>query len=190
MQAKLIIALIIFALGSGLWWSIDAVATTRTELKQAKALSVGLVKQIGGMAEEHKKQLDSTEEAYRVRDSRKKQADDRSKAAEEKFKQGGSDAAAWAVTPVLPAVTDSLCLKPGSCTGEMPGATEATSRTDEAGTGDATERVLQLTNDALRTGIENCRADLGSANAQLIGLCSWCDGIHGVGECGCKEVTE
>lgn len=135
--------------------------------------------QVATVAEGYQRQIKSQEEAYRVRDSRRSKADERSSAFKAKTKQGGDEVRAWNATPVVPAVTDSLCLKPGSCAAELPGAPQAPSRPTEAGTGDTTERRVQLNNGSLTEGIDDLRHDLAVCNGQLSGLRAWCEEVYG-----------
>lgn len=182
-QVRLIIGALMLAMAAGLWFAIDSTATTRAELAHEQARSEALAKQVAGVAEEYQGRLNAQEEGYRVRDSRRQATEKRKDEAEARYQRAGSEAHDWGADYVPAAVTVSLCFKPGSCI--VPAATEAASRPDEASAGDAAERQLQLTNESLLRGNNDCRADLGAANAQLAGLCAWCE--EKIGECGCAS---
>lgn len=188
MYLRIIIGLIIASMGGALWYTIDANAQAQADLQHQKARADGLVQQIAGVAEAYERRLKSQQEAYRVRDSHRETADSRREAAEDRYELAGSEAHAWGGSPAPAAVADSLCLKPGSCTGELPGTSGTSGGSDEADPGDATERTLRLENGDLREGIEALRHDLADCNADKAGMCEWCVNNFGAETCRC-EVT-
>lgn len=185
MQVRLIIAAIILSLSGGLWYAIDAAAGGRAGLKNEQARTAALAKQVAGVAEQYQGRINSNEEAYRVRDSLRYEADTRRGAAEAGLERHRGEGNSWDGASVPAAVTTSLCLKPGSCAGRVPPATQAAAGAAAPGTGDATERTLRLTNESLRAGVESLRHDLAVCNGQIAGIYAWCESLTG----GCEPAN-
>lgn len=104
------------------------------------------------------------------------QVDARRRQAEGRYQQALRDLAEarrWAAAAVPVAVAAGLCLQAGSCAGgdgrEYSGAPAGAG----AGTATAVGAGWRLTNDALRDGLENCRAALGRANGKIDAIRQW-----------------
>jgi hypothetical protein len=102
--------------------------------------------------------------------------DERRRRAEGSYQQALrelAEARRWAAAAVPGAVADGLCLHPGSCARgnaqSNPGAPAGAGSGAAAGAGSG----WRLTNDALRRGVEDCRAALGKANGKIDAIRKW-----------------